>query len=290
MAVSAHSIMPAPAQGPTARPNVLLIGMDSFRDDLVDTGSRRMSHRNAEAFMKAGRASRMRSRRWRAPFLRCVHADRPPSASHGRDHESAAARRESTTANRCRACCRARDTTRVYATDEVRFANIDSWFGFQQTITPPIGASEFLIEKLVDTRRSPNPAGQHRGSAAGCFRMPMPIAALRTPTIRTPSWNASTRGATAHAAAVLHRAPHAGPLALHLGGCTRQRCTMTRPGALAAVLPVARKRVRSADWRHPRSAAQRKGVLRERHRHRLFGPRRAFGPRPGRWCLTTTRC
>jgi hypothetical protein len=39
----------------------------------------------------------------------------------------------------------------VFAMDEVRFANIDTSYGFQQTITPPIGASEFLIEKLVDT-------------------------------------------------------------------------------------------------------------------------------------------
>jgi hypothetical protein len=33
----------------------------------------------------------------------------------------------------------------------VRFANIDTSYGFDQTITPPIGASEFLIEMLVDT-------------------------------------------------------------------------------------------------------------------------------------------
>lgn len=33
----------------------------------------------------------------------------------------------------------------VYATDEVRFANIDESFGFDQVITPPIGASDFLI-------------------------------------------------------------------------------------------------------------------------------------------------
>jgi hypothetical protein len=39
----------------------------------------------------------------------------------------------------------------VYSMDEVRFANIDTSYGFDQTITPPIGASEFLIETLVDT-------------------------------------------------------------------------------------------------------------------------------------------
>lgn len=33
----------------------------------------------------------------------------------------------------------------VYSTDEVRFANIDQSFGFDQVITPPIGAADFLI-------------------------------------------------------------------------------------------------------------------------------------------------
>jgi arylsulfatase A-like enzyme len=33
----------------------------------------------------------------------------------------------------------------VYSTDDVRFANIDETFGFDQVITPPIGASDFLL-------------------------------------------------------------------------------------------------------------------------------------------------
>ncbi len=39
----------------------------------------------------------------------------------------------------------------VYATDEVRFANIDTSFGFDQSIAPPIGASDFLIGFIGDT-------------------------------------------------------------------------------------------------------------------------------------------
>ncbi len=35
--------------------------------------------------------------------------------------------------------------TPSYSTDEVRFANIDETYGFDQAITPPIGASDFLI-------------------------------------------------------------------------------------------------------------------------------------------------
>jgi hypothetical protein len=38
----------------------------------------------------------------------------------------------------------------VYATDEVRFANIDSTYCFDQVITPPIGAVDFLIGQIGD--------------------------------------------------------------------------------------------------------------------------------------------
>ena len=33
----------------------------------------------------------------------------------------------------------------VYSTDEVRFANIDESYGFDQAVTPRIGASDFMI-------------------------------------------------------------------------------------------------------------------------------------------------
>ena len=36
-------------------------------------------------------------------------------------------------------------TTPIYSTDEVRFANIDETYGFDQVVTPPIGASDFII-------------------------------------------------------------------------------------------------------------------------------------------------
>jgi arylsulfatase A-like enzyme len=38
----------------------------------------------------------------------------------------------------------------VYAIDEARFSNIDGSYGFDQTITPPIGAADFLIGAVND--------------------------------------------------------------------------------------------------------------------------------------------
>jgi hypothetical protein len=39
----------------------------------------------------------------------------------------------------------------VYATDEVRFSNLDETFGFRELIAPPMGASEFLLSFFADT-------------------------------------------------------------------------------------------------------------------------------------------
>jgi len=39
----------------------------------------------------------------------------------------------------------------IYAIDEARFSNLDASYGFDQTITPPMGASEFLIGFFGDT-------------------------------------------------------------------------------------------------------------------------------------------
>jgi hypothetical protein len=44
----------------------------------------------------------------------------------------------------------ARGYTTYYATDEVRFSNIDRSYGFDQVITPPIGAADFLIGRTAD--------------------------------------------------------------------------------------------------------------------------------------------
>jgi hypothetical protein len=39
----------------------------------------------------------------------------------------------------------------VYATDEVRFSNLDETFGFRELITPPMGASDFVISFFADS-------------------------------------------------------------------------------------------------------------------------------------------
>ena len=39
----------------------------------------------------------------------------------------------------------------IYAIDEVRFSNLDGSYGFDETITPPIGATDFLLGFFADS-------------------------------------------------------------------------------------------------------------------------------------------
>lgn len=134
-----------------AKPNVILIGLDSLRADLVDERLSPHATPNVEAFMKGGtRFSNALTPLARTfPSMLAMLTGRHP-------HHSGAIMnllpREviDDTDSLPRTLAQLGYET-VYAMDEVRFANIDTSYGFEQTITPPIGASEFLIEKVVDT-------------------------------------------------------------------------------------------------------------------------------------------
>jgi hypothetical protein len=71
----------------------------------------------------------------------------------------------------------------VFAMDEARFANIDESYGFDQAITPKPGASEFLLSLFADTPLS--------NFVAGCSPSSTPTGAPRRRTIRMRSWTGS---------------------------------------------------------------------------------------------------
>ena len=52
----------------------------------------------------------------------------------------------------------------VFAMDEVRFANIDTSYGFDQTVTPPAGSTEFLMSLFADTPLSNTVMNSRLGS------------------------------------------------------------------------------------------------------------------------------
>jgi arylsulfatase A-like enzyme len=141
---------PAPL-APSSQPNVILIGLDSLRHDLIDPQtSPKVTPAISEFFTGAT---------WFAdaitPLARTFPSMTALLTGH-QPHDTGAYMnllprdmiKEGDTLGRIfqRAGYRS-----IYATDEVRFSNIDQSYGFDQVITPPIGSSEFLISMLADT-------------------------------------------------------------------------------------------------------------------------------------------
>ena len=158
----------------------------------------------------------------------------------------------------------------VFAMDEVRFANIDTSYGFDQTITPPIGASEFLIAIFADTPLS-NLVMNTR-SAAGCFRTSMRIAAPRGTTTPTSSCSASIASCDVRQPAVPHRSSDAGALALYLGGLAAHE--RANPMRLWPDYYVQAARRVDQQFADVMSMLRRTRPARERHRRGVFRSRR----------------
>ena len=102
----------------------------------------------------------------------------------------------------------------VYSTDEVRFANIDESFGFDEVITPPIGAADFILGTYNELPLPSVVINTRVGQAF--FLSPMEIAARRRFSSRTPTLasesrtsvrpaHLSGRASDSGALAVLHR-------------------------------------------------------------------------------------
>lgn len=149
--LTAHGFAPQAASPGNAQPNVILIGIDSMRADLLDPKLSPGVTPNIEAFTRSGMvftdAITPLARTF--PSMMSMFTGKHPHHSGAvmnllpreliHDAESLP-----------RVLAKAGYHT-AYVTDEVRFSNIDASYGFDQVITPPIGASEFLIGKLADT-------------------------------------------------------------------------------------------------------------------------------------------
>jgi Sulfatase len=131
-------------------PNVVLIGVDSMRDDLTEVAEGRRITPRIDAFLRDG----YRFRDALTPLARTFPAwvsiltGRHPVSTNARFNLMP--RRLVHEGDTLPEALRARGYHAVYATDEVRFANIDQSFGFDQLITPPMGASDFLLAELGD--------------------------------------------------------------------------------------------------------------------------------------------
>ena len=135
------------------------------RRELRGPGAERRDHRPRFTAQRPGSAAPRAGRRPAhpripraiAPFQRRDHAagphlwvvghhpQRPASGHHQRARQSHAAGARARGPNARRMRLRDRGYRSIYATDEVRFANFDESYGFDQLITPPVGGLDFVL-------------------------------------------------------------------------------------------------------------------------------------------------
>lgn len=135
----------------TGKPNIILIGIDSLRGDAlggrnglgltphIDKFIRDGGHQFTDAITPLARTF---------PSWTSILSGKYPTSTGARENllSFSQLRQFDTVAEIAR---RAGYHT-IYATDEVRFSNIDATYGFDQVITPPIGAADFLLGKAND--------------------------------------------------------------------------------------------------------------------------------------------
>ncbi|HEY6642291.1 sulfatase-like hydrolase/transferase [Povalibacter sp.] len=133
------------------KPHVILIGIDSLRPDFTALGGDLDHAPNINEFIRNARAFRDVT----TPLARTFPSWM--SILTGRHpHDTGAlmnlTRRGSIEASPTLAeVLRGQGYRSIFAIDEARFANIDQSYGFDQLITPPMGAADFLLGTLNDT-------------------------------------------------------------------------------------------------------------------------------------------
>ena len=147
---SQGTLVAAPAAPAFAKPHVVIIGLDSLRDDLAGAEADDVPMPQVDEFLRgAHRFSDTTSPLARTyPALVSMLTGRHPVTTHARFNLMP--RRLVQERDTLGDALRIAGYHTVYATDEVRFANIDGSFGFDQLVTPPVGASDFMLGKAGD--------------------------------------------------------------------------------------------------------------------------------------------
>ena len=129
-----------------ARPHVILLGIDSLRlEELKRYGGAQGNTSHIDSFLAEADIVRDVSTPMARTFGSWV------AILTGRSPPVTGARNNLTPRESVQATPTIGDVLRtagyrtIYSTDEVRFANIDESYGFDEVITPPIGASDFII-------------------------------------------------------------------------------------------------------------------------------------------------
>jgi len=132
------------------RPHVVILGIDSLRNDLSEAGSGEPLTPNIDAFLADSTqfTDAMSPLARTYPAWLSILSGRHPVTTNARFNLMP------------RALVHEGDTLpdaldadgyrSIFATDDVRFANFDRSYGFDQLITPPIGVSDFVVPTIGD--------------------------------------------------------------------------------------------------------------------------------------------
>lgn len=152
MATLTHAVAQSEAkETKSTKPNVIIIGLDSLRTDVLNGASGRILTPNIDAFLAESK--------WFQNAITPLARTFPSWVSilTGRHPHTTGAvinliPREfiNTGPTLPQIFARAGYNT-IYAIDESRFSNIDGSYGFNTTVTPPIGASDFVLGFFADT-------------------------------------------------------------------------------------------------------------------------------------------
>jgi len=133
------------APGNPDKPNVILVGIDSLRSDISTEAGGFIETRNIAAFLSDAKVftdTTTPLARTFPSWMSILTGQHPVSTNarfnlmpRGAVHDG----------NTLGDLLKTRGYRTIYATDEVRFANIDRSYGFDQTITPPVGINDFLL-------------------------------------------------------------------------------------------------------------------------------------------------
>lgn len=136
------------SEGP---PNIIIIGVDSLRPDVVGAGRPVGVTPNIDLFLRDGAhvfSDAITPLARTFPAWTAILSGRYPVTTRAREDlmgfDQLAKFPTLATA------LRERGYRTVLAIDETRFSNIDESFGFDQLITPPIGVADFLLGKAND--------------------------------------------------------------------------------------------------------------------------------------------
>jgi arylsulfatase A-like enzyme len=133
------------------RPNLIVIGIDSVRSDAIGEGRGLGITPNIDLFLRDGAHlfsdAITPAARTYVSWMSILSGDNP--RTHGA-RENLMPRAALAPLNTLPMRLRKAGYQSFYATDDVRFSNIDASYGFDRAVTPSIGATDFLLSKAND--------------------------------------------------------------------------------------------------------------------------------------------